>query len=93
MAKMISLKQPGLGNADTITLAQLGQIWNDETITYTDCELHRIRDWMSMLTGIIVKTATRQPAGTTTKIIALNHVSNETAKSHSLRAGEYRRAS
>lgn len=31
---------------DRISIDQLRTIWNDKEVTYTDSELHRIRDWL-----------------------------------------------
>ena len=92
-AKIIELKRERTADVFTnkVPIEKLQGIWNDETVTYTDEELIRLREWIYALSEVIIAVSNNR--NTPTQIIPLNTATDETAESHSLRPGEYRRAS
>jgi hypothetical protein len=74
-----------------VPIEKLRAIWNDEEVQYSDEELYKIRDWLYMLANTIINTAGQQPGNNNT--IELKPQEDETEESHSIRAGEHRRAS
>ncbi len=76
---------------DKVAIEKLRAIWNDDEVQYSDEELYKIRDWLYMLAGTIINAAEQQPENNNT--IELKPKEDETEESHSIRAGEHRRAS
>lgn len=46
---------------DRLPLAQFREIWNDQSITYTDEQLIRIREWLYVMAEVITDTVNENP--------------------------------
>jgi hypothetical protein len=74
---------------DRISLEEMRKLWNDEQGTLSDDDLIRVRDWVYVITGIIIRTVTALEKQT--PIISLQPQTNENSESNPLCESEYRR--
>jgi hypothetical protein len=73
---------------DRISLEEMRSLWNDEQGSLPDEDLIRVRDWVYVITGIIIRTVTALEKQT--PIISLQPKTNENSESHPLCESEYR---
>ncbi len=85
-----------------VPLHKLQAIWNDESVTYTEEELFRIREWLYVMAEVTIIEFERHQRSIhivplTQHTTSHTHTSttppNEVQKSHSIRPRIYRRAS
>jgi hypothetical protein len=74
---------------ERMSLEELKEIWNDEHGSLTDEELLKVREWLYVVTSIIIKVIKEQ--GKQTPVIDLQSENYENKQSNSLCQSEYRR--
>lgn len=77
---------------EKVSLQQLKAIWNDEHRSYTDDELIKIRDWLHLVSKMVIAVSQRMEQEYT--LIKQQQIQeHENTQSYSLCQSEYRRAS